>query len=33
MKTTEQGRKMIEEADERGDKFFEMLGEKVAEGE
>ena len=33
MKTTEQGRKMIEEADKRGDKYFEMLGEKVAEGE
>ncbi len=33
MKTTEEGRKMIEEADKRGGKHFETLGEKVAEDE
>ncbi len=33
MKTTEQRRKWIEQAGERGDKRFEMLGEKVAKDE
>ncbi len=31
--TTEQGKKRIEESDNRVDKYFEMLGEKVAEVE
>ena len=33
MKTTEQGRKRIEAAGKRGDKYLEMLGEKVAKDE
>ncbi len=33
MKKTDQGKTRIEEADRRGDKYFEMLGEKLAEEE